>query len=80
MKLSSIKPFFPQAFKANDLKSFIIALVVYAVIAFVLGLVLGLLSAIPIVGFISKVVGWLVDLYCTAGIILAILVFLKVVK
>ena len=80
MNLNSIKPYFPQAFKSNDLKSFVIALVIYAVIAGVLGWVLGLLTFIPILGFIFKVVGWLVSLYCTAGIILAILVFLKVVK
>ena len=80
MNLNAIKPYFPQAFKANDVKSLVIALVIYAVAAFVLGLVLGLLSAIPILGFVARVIGWVVDLYCAAGVILAILVFLKVVK
>ena len=80
MKLSSVKPFFPQAFKAHDVKSLVIALLIYAVVACVLGWVLGLLSFIPIVGFITNVIGWLVKLYCVAGIILALLVFLNVVK
>ena len=80
MKLNSIKPYFPQAFKAKDLKSFAIALVIYAVVAVVLGFILGLLGGIPVIGFIANIVGWLVKLYCTAGVILAILVFLQVVK
>ena len=80
MKLSSVKPFFPHAFKANDLKGLVIALVIYAIVAVVLSFALGLLSAIPVIGFVSKVAGWLADLYCTAGVIFSILVFLNVIK
>lgn len=78
--MDMVKKYFPQAFKANDVKSLIIALLIYAVIAFVGGLVIGLLGIIPITGFIAGVLGWLLEIYCTIGIILAILVFLKVVK
>lgn len=78
--MDMVKKYFPQAFKANDVKSLIIALLIYTVIAFVGGLVIGLLGIIPIIGFIAGVLGWLLEIYCTIGIILAILVFLKVVK
>lgn len=80
MNLDAIKKYFPHAFKANDVKSLIIGLVVYALIAFVAGLVLGFLGIIPIIGFVCGIVGWLVDIYCIAGVILSILVFLKIVK
>ena len=80
MNLNVIKPDFPQAFKADDVKSLVIALVLYAVVACVIGWVLGLLSWIPIIGFIFGVVRWVINLYCAVGIILALLVFLKVVK
>ena len=49
--MDMVKKYFPQAFKANDVKSLIIALLIYAVIAFVGGLVIGLLGIIPIIGF-----------------------------
>lgn len=78
--MDAIKKYFPQAFSAKDVKSLIIALVIYAVIAFVGGLVLGLLGIIPIIGFIASVLGWVLRLYCAVGIILAILVFLKIVQ
>ena len=74
------KKYFPQAFKANDVKSLIIALLIYAVIAVVGGLVIGLLGIIPVIGFIAGILGWLLEIYCTIGVILAILVFLKIVK
>ena len=80
MNLDAIKKYFPHAFRVNDVKSLIINLLIYAVIAFVGGLVIGLLGIIPIIGFIAGVLGWLLEIYCTIGIILAILVFLKVVK
>ena len=78
--MDMVKKYFPQAFKANDVKSLIIALLIYAVLAVVGGFVIGLLGIIPIIGFIAGVLGWLLEIYCTIGIILAILVFLKVVK
>jgi len=76
--MDAVKKYFPQAFSAKDVKSLIIALVIYAVIAFVGGLVLDLLGIIPIIGFIASVIGWVLRIYCAVGIILAILVFLKV--
>lgn len=78
--MDAVKKYFPQAFSAKDVKSMIIALVIYAVIAFGGGLVLGLLGIIPIIGFIASVLGWVLRLYCAVGIILAILVFLKIVQ
>lgn len=77
--MSTLKKYFPHAFKANDIKSLIIALVIYALISFVGGLVLGLLDGIPVLGIIFSVLGWLVEVYAVVGIVLAILAFLKIV-
>ena len=78
--MDMVKKYFPQAFKANDVKSLIIALLIYAVLAVVGGFVIGLLGIIPSIGFIAGILGWLLEIYCTIGVILAILVFLKIVK
>ena len=78
--MDMIKKFFPQAMQAHDVKGLIIAILIYAVVNFVGGLVLGLLDAIPLVGFVFGVLGWVLSIYCAVGIIAAILVFLKVVK
>ena len=75
-----LKKYFPNAFRANELKDFIMALIVYVVIDVVCGFVIGLLAAIPIVGIIFSLLGALVGLYATVGIILSILVFFKVLK
>jgi len=75
-----IKKLFPQAMQANDIKGLLIAILIYAVVNFVGGLVLGLLDAIPLVGFVFGIVGWVLSIYCAVGIVVAILVFFKIVK
>ena len=67
-----LRKIFPHAMGARDLKGLIIAIVIYAVVSFVGG--------IPLVGMVIGVIGWLLGIYCTVGIIISILVFLKVVK
>ena len=78
--MDMIKKLFPQAMQANDVKGLIIAILIYAVVNFVGGFVLGLLDAIPLVGFVFGIIGWVLSIYCAVGIVVAILVFLKVVK
>lgn len=75
-----IKKLFPQAMQANDLKGLLIAILIYAVVNFVGGFVLGLLDAIPLVGFVFGILGWVLSIYCAVGIIVALLVFFKIVK
>ena len=78
--MDTLKKFFPHAFKANDVKALVIAIIIYIVIGFVGGLIIGLLSGIPLIGWLFSIVGALLDIYTLVGIILAILVFVKVLK
>ena len=78
--MNFLKKFFPHAFRATALAAFIITLIVYVLIEVVCGFVLGLLSAIPILGIIFGLLGTLVGLYAFVGIVLSILVFVKVLK
>lgn len=75
-----LKKFFPHAFKATELKSFIITLIIYVLIDIVCGFVIGLLAKIPLLGIIFSLLGSLVGLYALVGVILSILVFVKVLK
>ena len=78
--MDTLKKFFPHAFKAADVKSLVISIIIYLVIGFIGGLIIGLLSAIPFIGWLFSIVGALVDLYTLVGIILAVLFFAKVLK
>ena len=78
--MDMVKKFFPNAFKAKELSSFIVALVIYALIDVVCGFVIGLLAKIPVLGIIFSLLGSIVDLYALVGIVLSILVFVKVLK
>ena len=75
-----LKKFFPWSFKANDVKALVISIIIYIVIGIVGGLIISLLSWIPIIGWLLGIIGGLLDLYTLVGIILAILVFAKVLK
>jgi len=78
--MDMIKKFFPNAFKAKELSSFIVALVIYVLIDVVCGFVIGLLAKIPVLGIIFSLLGSIVGLYALVGIVLSILVFVKVLK
>lgn len=78
--MDMLKKYWPRAFKANDGKSLAMAIIFYIVADIVCGLIIGLLGALPLVGFLFKIVGSLVGIYFFVGIILAILNFLKVLK
>lgn len=75
-----LQKFFPNAFKAHDLTSFIVALIIYAVIGIVGGFVIGILAGIPLIGLFAGIAGALLELYTVVGVVLSILVFLKVLK
>ena len=55
----------------------ILCIVVYLIISAVAGLAASLLGWIPVVGWVVDVVAWLIGVYCLAGIVLAILDYLK---
>ena len=78
--MSFLKSFFPFSFKATGLVSFIITLIVYAVIDVVCCFAIGLLAKIPVINLVTGLLGSLLSLYGLIGIVLAILVFIKVLK
>ena len=78
--MDMIKRVFPQAMQAYDVKGLLIAILIYVVVRVVGGFVLGLLAAIPLVGFVFGVLGWALTIYCAVGIIVAVLVFFKIVS
>ena len=75
-----LKKYFPRAYKSKDLGSFIVSLIIYALIDIVCGFVIGLLAKLPIIGIIFSLLGSLIGLYALVGIILSILVFVKILK
>ncbi len=75
-----VKKLWPTPFKIEkgNLASFLIQLIVFLVITAVVGVLIGILSAIPIIGIIFWIVGSLMELYTIVGIVLCILNFLGV--
>ena len=82
-----LRKLFPRAFAATEKDKMVNALIVYIVIAVVgalVGIVTGaLLQFIPlgnILGPILQLLGSVVDVYATGGVVLTLLVYFKVIK
>ena len=77
-----LKKLWPTPFKIErkSLSSFLIQLIIFVVVCAVVGILIGLLSAIPILGVIFWILGSLLEIYSIVGRVLCILVFLDVIK
>ena len=75
-----LKKLFRFSFRAKDPSNLIVSLLVYIVIDVVCGVVIGLLAKLPLIGWLFALVGSLVGLYAFVGIVVALLVFFKVLK
>ncbi len=78
-----LKALFPVSFNCkDDSNKLVVGIIIYVVMAIIGGAIIGLTNLInlPLVGVICGLLGGLLELYTTAGIVLAILVFCKVLK
>lgn len=77
--MGSIKEFFPigKQVRPRDGQSLLIAIVIYIVVAAVVGLANAVLGRIPLIGWIIGVLSWLIGFYCLVGIILAVVEYAK---
>lgn len=79
--METLKKLFPLSFKyLKDVASLIIGTLIYLVVDIVLGVVIGLCSHLPLIGWIISIAGGLVGLYCLAGIVILFLAYFKVLK
>ncbi len=79
--MDTLKKLFPLSFKEkNSVGALIINILIHLVADIVAGLIIGLLSNIAIIGAIFAALGSLLGLYFTAGIVLSILHYVKVIK
>ncbi|MBQ9910753.1 MAG: hypothetical protein IJM50_04565 [Lachnospiraceae bacterium] len=77
-----LKQLWPTPFKITpkDLKSFLVQLIIFIIVIVIASLLIGLLAKIPILGIVFKILGGLIDIYATVGVVLCILKFLDVLK
>ncbi|MBQ5809996.1 MAG: hypothetical protein IIW23_00265 [Clostridia bacterium] len=75
-----LKQIFPLSFRAKDTTNRIIVLVIYLAAGFVGSFILGVLSFIPIIKYLFMIIGWVLEIYVFAGIVLTLLDYFKVLK
>ena len=76
-----LKTVFPFSFQPKkDVAALVINILIYLAVGLVASLLIGLLSKINVLGVIVSLVGGLADLYVTAGVVLSVLDYTKVIK
>ena len=75
-----LKKFFPYSFGAKDVTALVVKILVYLVVGAIAGAVIGFLSGLPVIGLVFGLVGSIAGVYVTAGIVIAILDYMKVLK
>lgn len=75
-----LKSLFPWSFKNKTMKDLIVSILIYMAINIVGGLVFGLLSVVPLIGFVFSLLGGALGIYTLAGVILASLHFFGLLK
>ena len=76
-----LKKYFPYSFGAADIVSLVIKILVYIIAGVLIGLVCKVISLVPFIGpIIAWVVGTVLEIYVLAGIVIAVLDYLKVLK
>ena len=79
--MEQLKKFFPRSFShSNTVAQVIITAIVYLIVGAIAGVAIMLLALVPVVNLIVGLLGTLVDIYCIAGIVISILVYLKVIN
>ena len=77
-----LKKIWPTTFKVkeHDAASFILQLIAFVVVTAIIGVVIGILAAIPVIRIIVSAVGGLLGLYTLIGIVLCVVNFFGVLK
>ena len=78
--MDTLKKIFPFSFGSKDVAALVIKIIIYVVAGAVIGFLLGVIGKLPLVGIITGLLGTLVGIYATAGIVIAILDYCKVFK
>ena len=76
-----LKQLFPLSFgRKEGVGGLVVNIVIYLVVGIVASLCIGLVSWVPLVGWLIGLVGGLVDLYVLVGIVLSVLDYMDVLK
>ncbi len=71
-----LKKMYPITAKDHDVSSLVVAIVIYAVTMIITGVICGLLVNIPILGALTSIAAFTVELYCTGGIVISVFTYL----
>lgn len=77
----NLKKYFPFSFtEKKDVTAVVINVVLHIVASWIIGILLGILSLVPVVGWFTGIVGAIFEVYLFVGMVLSVLDYCKVLK
>lgn len=81
--MDALKTFFPLSFKyVGSVANLVIGVIIYVIVGAIAGALIGFVGGleIPLVGILAKIVGTVMEIYCTGGIVIMFLRHFNVLK
>ena len=76
-----LKKIFPLSFRLSDnVANFVVGILIYVVVGTIVGVVLSFVPDLLVISMLTGLTTSIVSLYCTGGIVVLILSFVKVLK
>ncbi|MBQ4342679.1 MAG: hypothetical protein IJC38_02205 [Erysipelotrichaceae bacterium] len=77
----NFKKYFPFSFtEKKDVTAAVINVVLHIVASWIIGILLGILSLVPVVGWFTGIAGMIAEVYLFVGMVLSVLDYCKVLK
>ena len=79
--METLRKFFPYSFQTKkDIGALIVNVLLHMVAGIIIGFLCTVLFFIPLIGLLAGLVSSLAELYLTAGVILSVLDYFKILK
>lgn len=75
-----LKSIFPFSYRANSVGGLVVAIIGYLLAGAVISFLFSWLGGLWLIGWLFSIIMSIIDLYFLAGIVIAVLVFTKILK
>ena len=75
-----MRDLFPFSYRVCSFKEFLITMLSYIVLDCICSILFSILVKLPLIGGVFGLIGWVLGVYFIIGMVIAILVFLNIIK
>ena len=78
--MNFLKKYWPYSFESKTISNLITRVLIYALVAIVASVLMGILSKVSVLNVILFIIAPLIDIYVVVGVVLLLLSFFEIIK